>query len=67
MIVENKHGCQDGPGPNSVMVRAAASGPGGRGFDPGPHHTKDKLIKNGCLAWRSAFIRQALASLLPIR
>ena len=23
------------------MVRASASGAGGRGFDPGPSHTKD--------------------------
>ena len=42
-------------GPDSVMVRASASEAGGRGFDPGPRHTKD--VKNGtsgCLAWRSA-------------
>ena len=34
---------------------ASASGAGGRGFDPGPGHTKD--IKNGTsgyLAWRAA-------------
>ena len=30
---------------DSVMVRASASGAGGRGFDPGPGHTKD--FKNG--------------------
>ena len=50
------------------MVRTSASGAGGRGFDPGPGHTKDfKNGTSGCLAWRSAFkmIRQALASLLP--
>ena len=41
---------------------------GGCGFDPGPHHTKD--VKNGTsgyLAWRSAFIRQVLASLLSLK
>ena len=35
--------------------RASASGAGGRGFDPGPRHTKG--VKNGTsgyLAWRSA-------------
>ena len=40
---------------NSVMVRASALEAQGRGFDPGPHHTKD--VKNGIsgyLAWRSA-------------
>ena len=26
---------------DGVMVRASASGAGGRGFDPGPDHTKD--------------------------
>ena len=39
---------------DSVMVRASASGAGGRGFDPGPGHTK--AFKNGTsgyLAWRS--------------
>ena len=50
---------------NSVMVRASASGAGGRGFDLGPGHTKD--FKNGtsglpCLAL--SIIKQALASLL---
>ena len=53
-------------GPDSVMVRASASEAGGRGFKSGPRHTKD--VKNGTsgyLAWRSAFIRLALASLLP--
>ena len=48
-------------GPDSVMVRAFASEAGGAGSN----HTKD--VKNGTsgyLAWRSAFIRQALASLL---
>ena len=52
-------------GPDSVMVRASASEAGGRGFESGPRHTKD--VKNGTsgyLAWRSAFIRLALASLL---
>ena len=53
-------------GPDSVMAKASASEAGGRGFDPGPRHTKD--VKNGTsgyLAWRSAcIIRQALASLL---
>ena len=29
------------------MVRASASGAGGRGFDPGPGHTKD--FKNGTI------------------
>ena len=55
-------------GPDSVMVRASASEAGGRGFESGPRHTKD--VKNGTsgyLAWRSAFIRLALASLLPKR
>ena len=50
------------------MVRASASEAGGRGFESGPRHTKD--VKNGTsgyLAWRSAFIRLALASLLPKR
>ena len=52
-------------GPDSVMVRASASGAGGRRFEPGSRHTKD--VKNGgYLAWRSAFIRQALASLLSL-
>ena len=43
----------------SVMVRASALYAGGRGFDPGPGHTKD--FKNDTsgylpcyLAWRSA-------------
>ena len=48
---------------DSVMVRASASEAGGHGFEPGPRHTKD--VKNGTsgyLAWRSAFIRLALAS-----
>ena len=27
--------------PDSVIVRASASGVGDRGFDPGPRHTKD--------------------------
>ena len=55
-------------GPDSVMVRASASEAGGRGFESGPRHTKD--VKNGAsgyLAWHSAFIRLALASLLPKR
>ena len=40
---------------DSVMVRASASGAGGRGFDPGPGHTKDfKTGTSGYLAWRSA-------------
>ena len=55
-------------GPDSVMVRASASEAGGRGFEPWPRHTKD--VKNGTssyLAWRSAFLRLALASLLPKR
>ena len=30
-------------GPDTVMVRASASGAGGCGFDPGPRHTKDRL------------------------
>ena len=34
-------GIADVTGPDSVMVRASASGTGGRGFDPGPHYTKD--------------------------
>ena len=39
----------------SVMVRASASEAGGRGFDPGPGHTKDfKNGTSGYLAWRSA-------------
>ena len=39
-----------------VMVRASASGTGGRGFDPGPHYTKDaKNNTSGYLARRSAF------------
>ena len=39
----------------SVMIRASASGAGGRGFDPGPGHTKDfKNGTSGYLAWRSA-------------
>ena len=49
-------GIADVTGPDSVMVRASASGTGGRGFDPGPRYTKD--AKNGTsdyLAWRSAF------------
>ena len=40
---------------DSANGRASASGAGGRGFGPGPLHTKD--IKNGTsgyLAWRSA-------------
>ena len=55
-------------GPDSVMVRASASEAGGRGFESGPRHTKD--VKNGTsgyLAWRPAFIRLALASLLSKR
>ena len=40
---------------DSVMVRASASGAGGRGFNPGLGHTKDfKNGTNGYLAWRSA-------------
>ena len=40
---------------DSVMVRASASGAGGRGFDPGLGHTKDfKNGTSGYLAWRSA-------------
>ena len=40
---------------DSVMVRASASGAGGRGFNPGPGHTKDfKNGTSGYLAWRSA-------------
>ena len=40
---------------DSVMVRASASGAGGRGFDPGPGHTKDfKNGTSGYLAWRTA-------------
>ena len=41
--------------PDSANGRASASGAGGRGFDPGPRHTKG--VKNGTsgyLAWRSA-------------
>ena len=39
----------------SVMVRASASGAGGRGFDSGPSHTKDfKNGTSGYIAWRSA-------------
>ena len=42
-------------------------GAGSRGFEPGPCHTKDsKNGTSGYLAWRSAFIRQALASLLSL-
>ena len=37
------------------MVRASALGAGGRGFNPGPGHTKDfKNGTSGCLVWRSA-------------
>ena len=43
------------------MVRTSASGAGGRGFDPGPGHTKELWLP--CLAL--SIIRQALASLLP--
>ena len=42
-------------GPDSANGRASASGAGGRGFNPGPHHTKG--VKNGTsgyLTWRSA-------------
>ena len=40
---------------DNFMVRASASGAGGRGFDPGPGHTKDfKNGTSGYLAWRSA-------------
>ena len=42
-------------GPDSANGRVSASGAGGRGFDPGPRHTKG--VKNGTsgyLAWRSA-------------
>ena len=42
-------------GPDTANGRASASGAGGRGFDPGPRHTKG--VKNGTsgyLAWRSA-------------
>ena len=40
---------------DSVMVRVSASGAGGRGFDPGPGHTKDfKNGTSGYLAWCSA-------------
>ena len=40
---------------DSVMVRASASGAGGRGFHPGPGQTKDyKNGTSGYLAWRSA-------------
>ena len=35
---------------DSVMVRASASGAGGRGFDPGPGHTKD--FKNGTSGYK---------------
>ena len=49
------------------MIRALASCTGGIGLDPGPRDTKN--VKNGTkntlLAWRSSFIKQALASLLP--
>ena len=34
---------------DSVMVRASALGAGGRGFDPGPGHTKD--FKNGTIGY----------------
>ena len=54
-------------GPDSVMVRASASGAGGGRFEPGPRHTKDgKNGTSGYLAWCSAFIRQALASLFSL-
>ena len=63
-------GIADVTGPDSVMVRASASGTGGRGFDPGPRYTKD--AKNGtmyqwlpCLAL-SIHTWQTLASLLPL-
>ena len=40
---------------DSIMGRASAAGSGGRGFDPGPDHTKDfKNGTSGYLAWRSA-------------
>ena len=42
--------------PDSVKVRVSASEAEGRGFYPGPRHTKD--VKNGTsayLAWPSAF------------
>ena len=49
------------------MIRAFASGTGGIGLDPGSRDTEN--VKNGTkntlLAWRSSFIKQALASLLP--
>ena len=49
------------------MIRAFASGTGGIGLDPGPRDTKN--VKNGTkntlLAWRSSFLKKALASLLP--
>ena len=42
-------------GPDSANGRASASGAGGRGFDPGPRHTKGvKYGTSGYLAWRSA-------------
>ena len=41
---------------DSVVVRASASGAGGRGFDPAPGHTKDfKNGTSGYLAWRDGF------------
>ena len=54
-------------GPDSVMVRAFASEAGVAGSNPGRVIPKTlKIISgtSGYLAWRSAFIRQALASLL---
>ena len=48
-------------------LQLPASGAGGRRFEPGPRHTKD--VKNGTssyLALRSAFIMEALASLLSL-
>ena len=36
-----QNGAKDSTDSDSVMVRASASGAGGRGFDPGPGHTED--------------------------
>ena len=54
-VVKDKISLSAESGPDSANGRASASGVGGRGFDPGPCHTKG--VKNGTsgyLVWRSA-------------
>ena len=56
-----------GPRPSSVIVRAAALGARGRGFVPGPHHTKNiKNDTNGYLACCSNLSHDARKQVLGV-